>query len=112
MLPRNQPGSDAVIATFAAELAGAAGNPVLEATVLAAWEKIPDRQRSVGIFLEDVFGLRMKAALPFPPIDYTKERPAAEEEIARMLERIGRLGEAFKDEGEAAFWFDASTLVP
>ena len=104
--------SDAVIATFAAELAGAAGNPVLEATVLAAWEKIPDRQRSVGIFLEDVFGLRMKAALPFPPIDYTKERPAAEEEIARMLERIGRLGEAFKDEGEAAFWFDASTLVP
>ena len=109
---RDQIDGDAVIATFAAELAGAAGNPALEATVLAAWKKIPDRQRSVGVFLEDVFGLRMKAALPFPPIDYTKERPAAEEEIARMLERIGRLGEAFKDEGEAAFWFDASALVP
>jgi hypothetical protein len=109
---RDQIDGDAVIATFAAELAGATGNPALEATVLAAWKKIPDRQRSVGVFLEDVFGLRIKAALPFPPIDYAKERPAAEEEIARMLERIGRLGEAFKDEGEAAFWFDASTLVP
>ena len=109
---RDQIDGDAVIATFAAELAGAAGNPALEATVLAAWKKIPDRQRSVGVFLEDVFGLRMKAALPFPPIAYAKERRAAEEEITRMLERIGRLSEAFKDEGEAAFWFDASTLVP
>jgi hypothetical protein len=109
---RDQIDGDAVIATFAAELAGAAGNPALEATVLAAWKKIPDRQRSVGVFLEDVFGLRMKAALPFPPIAYAKERRAAEDEITRILERIGRLSEAFKDEGEAAFWFDASTLVP
>jgi hypothetical protein len=109
---REQIDGDAVIAKFAAALAGAAGNPALEATVLAAWKKIPDRQRSVGVFLEDVFGLRVKAALPFPPIAYAKERPAAEDEIARMLERIGRLGEAFKDEGDAAFWFDASTLVP
>jgi hypothetical protein len=109
---RDQIDGDAVIATFAAELAGAAGNPALEATVLAAWKTIPNRQRSVGVFLEDMFGLRIKAALPFPPIAYAKERPAAEEEIARMLERIGRLSEAFKDEGEAAFWFDATTLVP
>ena len=109
---RDQIDGDAVIATFAAELAGAAGNPALEATVLAAWKKIPDRQRSVGVFLEDVFGLRMKAALPFPPIAYAKERRAAEEEITRMLERIGRLSVAFKDDGEASFMFDASTLVP
>jgi len=109
---RDQIDGDAVIATFAAELAGAAGNPALEAAVMAAWKKTPERQRSVGVFLEDVFGLRMKAALPFPPIGYAKERPAAEEEISRMLERIGRLSEAFKDEGEAAFWFDASNLVP
>jgi hypothetical protein len=103
---------DAVIGRFATELAVAAGTPDLEADVVAAWKRIPERQRSVGVFLEDVFGLRLKAALPFPSIAYAKERPATEEEIARMLDRIGRLGEAFRDAGDGAFWFDASTLVP
>jgi len=103
---------DAVIAKFAAELSDAAGNPALESDVLTAWKKIPVQQRSVGIFLQDVFGLRLKAALPFPPIAYAKERPVTTEEISRMLERIDRLSEALKDSGNTAFWFDASTLVP
>ncbi|MFM7290435.1 MAG: hypothetical protein ACKO6B_04295 [Planctomycetia bacterium] len=59
-----------------------------------------------------MFGLRLKAALPFPPRPYAKDRPAAEEEIERMLERIGRLGEAISEGGDEAFWFDASGLVP
>jgi len=103
---------DAVIAKFAAELASAAAYPALESRVLGAWRKIPERQRSVGVFLEDVFGMRLKAALPFPPIAYAKERPATKQEIDRLLERIGRLGEAIKDGGESAFWFDATSLVP
>jgi hypothetical protein len=109
---REQIDGDAVIGRFAAELAAAAGSRDLESAVLAAWERIPERHRSLGVFLEDVFGLRLKTALPFPPIAYSKEQPATEEEIARILERIGRLGEALKDAGDGAFWFDASSLLP
>jgi hypothetical protein len=109
---REQINGDALIARFATELATASGDPTLQADVLATWGTLPEKKRSIGVFMEDAFGIRLKAALPFPPTDYVKERPATEQEIARMLERIGRLGEAFKDAGGAAFWFDASTLVP
>jgi hypothetical protein len=103
---------DALIERFAGELSAAAAHPSLEARVAEAWEKIPAHQRSVGVFLEDVFGLRLKAALPFPPLDYAKEQPATEQEIERLLERIGRLTAAIDAGGEAGFWFEASSLVP
>jgi hypothetical protein len=109
---REQIDGDAVIRAFARELADASGAPSVESRVLTAWEAIPERQRSVGVFFEDVFGLRLKAALPFPPRAYDSGRPATEQEITRMLERIGRLGGAFREAGDAAFWFDASRLVP
>lgn len=109
---REQIDGDAVITAFGADLASASGHPAVAQRVADAWRRIPQRQRSVGVFLEDVFGLRLKAALPFPPIAFAKQQPAAEQEIERMLERIGRLGNAFRDEGDAAFWFDASGLVP
>lgn len=103
---------DAVIGTFAKDLAAAAGDATITLRVASAWNRIPRERRSVGVFMEDVFGLRLKTALPFPPIAYVKDRPAARQEIDRMLARIGRLGEAFKDDGEAAFWFEAASLVP
>jgi len=103
---------DAVIRTLARDLAAASGNPAVEARALAAWNRIPAKQRSVGVFMEDVFGLRLKTALPFPPIAYVKDKPATRQEIERMMERIGRLGTAFKDDGPAAFWFDAAAIVP
>lgn len=103
---------DAVIERFAGDLSTAAAHPTLEARVVEAWRNIPERQRSVGVFLEDVFGLRLKAALPFPPIEFTKERPATEQEIKRLLERIGRFTAAIEDGGDDGFWFEASSLVP
>lgn len=103
---------DAVVGAFGRDLAAAAGIPGLEGRVREAWQALPRNRRSVGVFLEDAFGLRLKAALPFPAIDYAKDRPATEQEITRMLERIARLGEAFKDSGDEAFWFEASSLVP
>lgn len=103
---------DAVIGTFAHDLATASGNPAVEARAMAAWNRIPAKQRSVGVFMEDVFGLRLKTALPFPPIAYVKDRPATRQEIERVMERIGRLRTAFNDDGPAAFWFDAAGLVP
>lgn len=103
---------DAMIRTLARDLAAASGNPAVAARALAAWNRIPARQRSVGVFMEDVFGLRLKTALPFPPIAYVKDKPATGQEIERMMERIGRLGTAFQDAGPAAFWFDAAGLTP
>jgi hypothetical protein len=103
---------DTVIRTLGRNLAAASGNNVIEGRVLGAWNRIPTKQRSVGVFMEDVFGLRLKTALPFPPIDYVKEKPATRQEIERMLERIGRLGAAFQDDGPSAFWFDAAGLTP
>lgn len=103
---------DTLIGGFARDLAGAAGSPGLEATVLAAWRSLPARQRSVGVFMEDIFGLRLKAALPFPPNAYSRESPATAQEIERLMERIGRLAEACKSGGDAAFWFEATSLVP
>jgi hypothetical protein len=73
---------------------------------------MPKDRRSVGTFLEDVFGLRLKAALPFPPTAYAKDLPASQEEIERMQQRTSLLGEAFKAGGDAAVWFDASGLTP
>lgn len=99
------------IATFAAALAKASGNPALEGRVLDEWQAIPASQRSLGVFLEDVFGLRLKAALPYPPEPLTKQ-PATDEEIRTMEERIGRLARAFAQGAAAAFWFDAASLVP
>jgi len=109
---RDQFESDAMVATFASELAEVSGNPNLKARVMTAWNGIPARQRSLGLFLEDVFGLRLKAALPFPPADYVKDQPATVQEISRMIERIDRLIGVFKDENNKAFWFEASSLVP
>lgn len=103
---------EAIVEKFAQDLATAAGNAVLEGRVREVWNRIPPHQRSIGVFMEDAFGLRLKAALPFPAIAYRKEQPATGQEITRMLERIGRLGEAFRGHGENAFWFDASSLVP
>lgn len=102
---------EAAVSTLANRLASAAGNPDLAAKVTAAWNGIPAKQRSLGVFLEDVFGLRLKAALPYPPEDYT-DQPATAEEIRSLDERIGRLGRAIAEGGAKAVWFDASDLIP
>ncbi len=103
---------DAVIGKFAADLAEASGSAAVAGLVTGAWERMPKERRSVGVFLEDAFGLRLKSALPFPPTAYAKDLRASQEEIERMQERISLLGEAFKAGGDAAVWFDASTLMP
>jgi len=99
------------VATFAEALAKAAGNTGLENQVMEAWQAIPAAQRSLGVFLEDVFGLRLKSALPYPPEPLTRQ-PATDAEIRTMDERIGRLSRAFSNGGATAVWFDASALVP
>lgn len=104
--------ADGAIAAFMKDLASASANSDVEKRGIDAWKRLPRTQRSVGVFLEDVFGLRLKAALAFPPTAYAKESPAANREISRMLGRIGRLGEAFNDKGDTAFWFEAGSLVP
>jgi hypothetical protein len=103
---------DAVVGRFAADLAAASGSPAVADLVAKAWGRMPKERRSVGTFLEDVFGLRLKTALPFPPTAYAKNLRASQEEIERMQQRTALLSEAFKAGGDAAVWFDASSLTP
>lgn len=101
----------AAVTTFAATLAKASRTPALETKVVADWKRIPEVQRSLGVFLEDVFGLRLKAALPYPA-EASSQQIATAEAIRTLDERVGRLARAFVDGGPAAVWFDAATLVP
>jgi hypothetical protein len=99
------------VLTLATTLASSSGNPGLKEEVLAAWKRMPPQQRSLGVFLEDVVGLRIKAALPYPPEALTTQ-PATAEEIGLLDERIGNLIRAFASGGPSKFWFDASNLLP
>lgn len=112
-LDRGEPiDGNAMITRFAADLAEAAGSTSLAALVQDTWNRLPQDRRSVGVFLEDVFGLRLKAAIPFPATAYAKDVAASGEEIERMKERISRLDRSISEGGDAAFWFDASDLTP
>lgn len=105
--------ADVVIEVFASALAKSAGCPELSGRVLERWNAIPAAQRSLGVFLEDAFGLRMKSALPYPVGGY--EKALAADEIRSLQERIGRLLTAFGDSAGAEkppFWFEASSLTP
>lgn len=102
----------AVITAFANDLDSASKHPGVGERMRAAWNRMPAESRSVGVFLEDVFGLRLKAALPFPPVAYEKDQPATAGEIGRITERIDGLSRALKSRVGEAFWFDASSLVP
>ena len=99
------------ISTLAAGLASASGSPAIEARMQAAWKRLPPRQRSLGVFLEDVFGLRLKAALPYPPEDLTKQ-PATAEEIRTLDDRIRQLSRMFDEGGSTTVWFEASSVLP
>lgn len=103
---------NAVIADLVDDLETASKHRLVGERMRAAWERMPAESRSVGVFLEDVFGLRLKAALPFPSVAYEKQRPATAREIGRLSERVDGLRRALKSRGGAAFWFDANSLVP
>jgi hypothetical protein len=104
--------ADAMTKVLASTLAGAAGSPDLETLVLRRWQAIPKPQRSLGVFLEDAFGLRIKSALPYPVDEYTQN--LAKDEISTLQDRIDRLLAAFRSGDGTAdpFWFEASTLSP
>ena len=102
---------EAAISTLATTLASASGNPTLEARTQSAWKRLPPQQRSLGVFLEDVFGLRLKTALPYPPEKLTKQ-PATADEIRLLGQRVGHLSRAFAEGGPSTVWFEASSLAP
>lgn len=102
---------DLALDRFAAALAHASGAAALATQVRAEWERIPRGRRSIGVFLEDVFGLRLKAALPYPA-EPAADLAATAEEIGTLSARIDRLRQSLSTDGREAVWFDASSLVP
>lgn len=122
-LAKNLPvdGSEAV-RRFAETLAGTTDEPAVLGEVMACWESIPERQQRVGVFLEDTFGLRVKATLPFPPDGYREETesekagapedPHVTHEFWRALLRVEHVLKALKAAEDDTFWFEAASLVP
>lgn len=122
-LAKNLPvdGSEAV-KRFAETLARTTDEPAVRGEVMACWESIPERQQRVGVFLEDTFGLRVKATLPFPPDGYREETasekagapedPHVTHEFWRALLRVEHLLKALKAAEDDTFWFESASLVP
>lgn len=102
---------DATLIRFARALADAAGAPGLAGLVQREWRRIPSERRSLGVFLEDVFGLRLKAALPYP-VEQPTSQAATVEEVNTLKVRISRLRQHLSRHERNAVWFDASILVP
>lgn len=102
---------DAALTRFATALAEAAGTPGLAGLVEAEWRRIAPAKRSLGVFLEDVFGVRLKAALPYP-VEQPTNQAATAEEMSTLETRIGRLRRQLTQTGRNAVWFEASILVP
>jgi hypothetical protein len=103
---------DQALRTFATALADAAETPDLAQRVQKHWTGITPSKRSIGVFLEDVLGVRLKAALPYPVEQPTAQR-ATKEEIQTLGTRIGRLRQQLSPDARSnAFWFEASVLVP
>jgi hypothetical protein len=98
------------VETLASELASASANAALYGKVMERWQEIPSETRSLGVFLNDVFGIRLKTALPYAA-DGLMQQPATSDQIQSILERTRRLTNAITSTGAAGFWFDAS-LVP
>lgn len=125
-LAKNTPfeGRDAV-RVFAQELAAIAGGQGqdLEAEVLRSWDAIPDSQKELGVFLEDILGLRVKATLPFPPDGYLEAveldgeaeievDPHETHEFWKAFLRVDGLEQAIRQSAGNAFWYQSQSLVP
>lgn len=99
------------VSALAGALASLSGDPAIEARVQTEWKKLAPQQRSLGVFLENLFGLRLKSALLYAPDAPTKQATTAEE-IRALDERIGQMNRVFAQAAPNTFWFDASSVLP
>jgi len=107
---RRVPLDGALIETFARSLSDSSGQPALRDLSLALWRRIPEHQRSIGVYLEDTFGLRIKSAILYATEANPATRSSAKE-IEALNQRISRLRAALRNDS-ARFWFESSTLMP
>jgi hypothetical protein len=107
---RRLPLDGAVVETFAQSLADAAGQPSLRAAAMKLWQDNPERRRSVGVYLEDIVGLRLKSALPYA-VEASAEAALSAAEMQALDARISRLRDVLRAQDDR-FWFDSSSLMP
>jgi len=99
-----------LIETFAESLSDASEQPSLRDLAMALWKRLPEQQRSLGVYLENAFGLRIKSPLLYA-IDATAAARASAEEIEFLNQRISRLRAALRADS-TRFWFESSSLMP
>jgi hypothetical protein len=74
------------------------------------WQDNPERRRSVGVYLEDIVGLRLKSALPYA-VEASAEAALSAAEMQALDARISRLRDVLRAQDDR-FWFDSSSLMP
>ena len=100
----------AAIETFARSLSDASGQPAVRDLALALWRRIPERDRSIGVYLENAFGLRIKSSLLYA-IEATPTTQSSAAEIESLNQRLSRLRAVLRNDA-TRFWFETSSLMP
>lgn len=103
---RRLPLDAAVIDVFAKSLADAARQPGLRERAIKLWNDIPEPQRSLGVYVENVLGLRIKSALPYAAVA-SADAPLSATEMESLAGRLSRLRTMVRA-GDERFWFDST----
>lgn len=107
---RRLPFDGTLIETFARSLSEASQQPSVRDLALALWRRIPERERSVGVYLENAFGLRIKSPLLYA-IEATPTTQSSAAEIESLNQRLSRLRAVLRNDA-TRFWFETSSLMP
>ncbi|MFM7108365.1 MAG: hypothetical protein ACKOZU_07155 [Planctomycetaceae bacterium] len=107
---------DATVRLLAGALARNSGHSQVEGVLVSAWEKMPSDDRTLGAFLRDVMGLRVRNAVLYHrgPMKPSKATTRA---VALLSEHAERLGGVSRNAAPRAglpppVWCDSWQVVP
>ena len=99
---------DAALDTLATSL-GKSGHITAESRLREQWQQLQKDERSLGILLRDVYGLRVKNPLLYRPSSATKAARRAQEAVDQFNKSITLFRAA---SGLKPFWFDSWKVLP
>jgi hypothetical protein len=100
---------DAVRNKFTQVLGRQSGHTDVASAVDAAWQALPEGDRTLGRFLRDSVGLRVRNAILYHPAAADIRAAATQRDIELLTHSRERLGMA---RAADVIWFDASKVLP
>jgi hypothetical protein len=83
-------------------------HPKAAAAIRSAWDAIPEAERSLGTFLRDVMGLRVRN-----PMLYERDGFAPLPATRKVVELLGKSKDRLaRESGADRVWYDAWLVVP